>query len=108
MREAERAARQQQVTLQARLDALQIGLQRRDASGALLGSAGPVPLLGSLSELVTVEPGWQAAVSAALGVAAEALVVADLGDALAAFEYLKAKDLKRAGLLITTRSEERR
>ena len=100
LREAERAARQQQVTLQARLDALQIGLQRRDASGALLGSAGPVPLLGSLSELVTVEPGWQAAVSAALGVAAEALVVADLGDALAAFEYLKAKDLGRAGLLI--------
>ena len=100
LRNTERAAEQQLATLVARLEALQVGLQRRDASGALLAGDPPVELLGSLADLISVEEHWRTAVSAALGGAAEALAVPNLAGAVDAFEHLKAEDLGRAGLLV--------
>ena len=100
LQEQERATEQQMATLRARIDALRVGLQRRDGSGALLAGDPVAGLLGPLSDLLSVAPGWQTAVSAALGAAIEAVALTDLPAALGAFERLKSEDLGRAVMLL--------
>ena len=88
----------------ARLEALKLGLQRRDGSAALLESdlSGT---LGSLAQLVKVEPKWQTAVSAALGTATEAIAMSAAKDADEALALLKEKDLGRASMLVADAPE---
>ncbi len=101
LRDQEREAGQQRAALTARLEALTLGLEREGASSQLLAATETVGgLLGSVAALVTVESGYEAAVSAALGSAADAVAVADLDAALGAFAHLKAEDLGRAGMLL--------
>ncbi len=100
-RTREQRAGQERAALGARLDALRLGLERKDASTALLAAGDRVAgVLGSVTALVQVRPGFEQAVAAALGAAAEAVAVADLDAAVAAFAHLKAEDLGRAGLLL--------
>ncbi len=95
------AADQERAALAARVEALSSSLDRRDGAAALLALAEPVPgLLGSVAALVTVRPGYETAVAAALGPAADALVAADPGAALVAMARLREDDLGRAGLLL--------
>ena len=101
LKSAEQEAEQRQAMLGARIDALRVGLQRRDASGALLASDPIDGLLGSLPEMITVDPRWQHAVSVALGAATEALVATGFPAVNEAFDRLKTEDLGRAGLLIS-------
>jgi chromosome segregation protein len=85
----------------ARRDTLALGLTRKDGHGALLAARDRAPgLLGSIAEIVQVEPGWEVAVAAALGSAADAVAVAGLSDAAAALELLRADQAGRAGLVI--------
>ena len=105
LRERDQDAERRCATLAARIDALKMGLQRRDASGALLAGAPTDGLLGSLAGMVSVEAAWQSAIAAALGAATEAVVVADLATALEAFERLKDEDLGRAGMLVSGSDE---
>jgi chromosome segregation protein len=101
LREQERDALQQRAALVARIDALKLGLDREGASSQLLAASGSVRgLLGPVAALVTVEAGYEAAVSAALGSAADAVAVTDIDAALGAFAHLKAEDLGRAGMLL--------
>jgi chromosome segregation protein len=101
LREAEREASQRRAALAARVEALRMGLEREDASSQLLAATDAVGgLLGSVAALITVEPGYEAAVSAALGSAVDAVAVADVDAALGAFAHLKAEDLGRAGMLL--------
>jgi len=101
LREAETAAAQERAALAARVEALGLGLQRKDAAAALLADGSPVTgLLGSLSTLLRVEPGHEAAVAAALGTVADAVAVDGLDAAFAAVDHLKTDDLGRAGLLV--------
>jgi chromosome segregation protein len=87
--------------LMARKDALELGLNRKDGVGALLAASGSVSgLLGSVAAVLTVESGYETAVAAALGSAADAVAVADGQAAVAALDHLKAADLGRAGLLL--------
>ncbi|GAA3693615.1 chromosome segregation protein SMC [Zhihengliuella alba] len=83
--------------LAARRDALQAALVRRDASADVLAAA-PEGLQGRLAEHMGVEPGWEAAVSAALGGYAEALV-ADSGAARTLVEQVKHDQTGRLHLL---------
>ncbi len=99
---AERAAEQQRAHWRARVEALSVGLARRDGSGALLGDAGPDGVLGALSGLVTVEPEARTAVAAALGELADAVAVDSLEAAVAALRQLRAADAGRATLLVGT------
>ena len=99
---AERAAEQQRAHWRARVEALSVGLARRDGSGALLGDAGPDGVLGALSGLVTVEPDARTAVAAALGELADAVAVDSLDAAVAALRQLRAADAGRATLLVGT------
>ena len=98
---AERKAQAERAALAARIEALRLGLEHKDGAGALLAAGDRVTgLLGSVAALVSVRPGYEAAVSAALGSAADAVAVTDLDAAVGAFSHLKAEDLGRAGLIL--------
>jgi chromosome segregation protein len=97
---AEREAEQQRAHWRARVEALAVGLARRDGSGALLGDGAPDGVLGAVAELVTVEPAARTAVAAALGELAEAVAVASPDAAVEALALLRGADAGRAALLV--------
>jgi chromosome segregation protein len=99
--DAERAAEKDAATWKAREEALAMGLRRKDGAGALLARADQVPgLLGSLAGLLTVAPGHEAALAAALGSLADAVAVAGVDEAAEAMRWLKIQDAGRADLLV--------
>jgi chromosome segregation protein len=101
LRAEQSAAQTSRAGLAARVDALALGLERKDATGALLAAGERLSgLLGSVATLISVSDGAEAAIAAALGAAADAIAVTGLGAAVDAFEHLKADDLGRAGLLL--------
>ena len=101
LREAERAADRERVALVARKEALEMGLARKDGAGAVLAAGDRLSgVLGTVAALVTVRPGYSAAVAAALGVAADAVAVDGLDSAVGALALLKADDAGRAPLLV--------
>ncbi|HEY0453165.1 chromosome segregation protein SMC [Actinophytocola sp.] len=98
---AERTAEKDIASWKARVDALSLGLSRKDGAGALLAAGDRMPgLLGSVAALLTVEPGAEAALAAALGPVADAVAVASGDDAVAALELLRGNDSGRAGVLV--------
>ncbi len=101
MREEAQAAERERAALIARREALELSLSRKDGSGALLAATEPVSgLLGSVAALVEVRSGYEAAVAAALGAAADAVVIDGLDHALDALGRLKSDDLGRAGMVL--------
>jgi len=97
----EQQAQREVAALQARKEALELGLERKDGTGALLAATGEISgLLGSVAALLTVEPGHETAIAAALGSAADAIAVDEVSTAVVAIEKLKTEDLGRAGLLL--------
>src|SRR3954447_21920996 len=97
----ERAAEQERATWAARREALELGLRRKDGAGALLAAGDRLPgLLGSVAALLAVEPGYENAVAAALGLAGDAVAVDSAGTALAALRLLKAEDGGQATALV--------
>ena len=99
--QAERDAERERSTWTARRDALALGLTRKDGAGALLAAGSRLPgVLGSVAALLTVDPGHEAALAAALGALADAVAVTSSADAIAALQVLKADDGGRAGLVI--------
>ncbi len=102
-REEVATAERERTALTARREALEIGLNRKDGAGALLAATDRVSgLLGSVAALVTVRSGYESAVAAALGSAADAVAVSGVDDALGAIGHLKDDDLGRAGILLAT------
>jgi chromosome segregation protein len=98
---AEREAEREIASWKARVDALSMGLARKDGAGALLAASDRLPgLLGSVAALLTVEPGAEAALAAALGPVADAVAVADPEGAVAALRMLRSGDGGRAGMII--------
>jgi chromosome segregation protein len=99
--EAEAAAEKARTTASARVEALELSLSRRDGAAALLAAADDAHgIVGSVAALVTVEPGLENAVAAALGSAAEALAVDSLTAAAAALDALRADDGGQVHLLV--------
>ena len=101
--EQERVADRDRQSATARADALALSLTRRDGTAVLLGSAGTearAGVLGSVSSLLEVADGHEAAVAAALGWAAEAVAVDSLDAAVSAVEALRAGEAGRAGMLV--------
>jgi len=98
---AEREAEQEIAHWKARIDALSLGLARKDGAGTLLAAADRLPgLLGSVSALLTIEHGGEAVVAAALGSTADAIAMSTVDDGVAALELLKTSDAGRANLLL--------
>jgi len=100
-REEERTADRDRTGHQARLEALELSLRRKDGAAHLLGADGSSGLRGSVSELVSVEAGHEAAIAAALGWAADAVVAESFDQAASAVDTLRADDAGRAGLLFS-------
>nr|WP_221308712.1 chromosome segregation protein SMC [Nocardiopsis mwathae] len=101
LRDAESMAERERAAIAARKEALEMGLDRKDGAAALLSAAERLPgLLGSFAALIEVEPGHETAVSAALGVASDAVAVADAPAAAAALDLLKNDDAGRAGIVV--------
>jgi chromosome segregation protein len=101
--DAERTAEREVAQWKAREEALSMGLRRKDGAGALLARADRVPgLLGSVAALLSVQAGHEAALAAALGALADAVVVENVDGALAAVELLKTDDAGRAALLVAS------
>ncbi|WP_030351763.1 chromosome segregation protein SMC [Streptomyces scopuliridis] len=100
-REAATTAERERAALAARHDALALGLRRKDGTGALLAARDSLSgLLGPAAELLTVTPGYEIPVAAALGAAADAIAVADPTTAAEAIRLLRKQDAGRAALLL--------
>jgi chromosome segregation protein len=98
---AERDAERDRATWSARKEALELGLTRKDGAGALLAASDRLSgVLGSVAALLAVDSGYENAVAAALGVAADAVVVESSGRADAALRLLKEDDAGRAAVLV--------
>ncbi len=98
--EAQRAAQVRVSTLQARCEALDMSMQRKDGAAALLTHEAMRGIHGTVSSLITVQSGREAQVAAALGWAGEALVIESVEDASAGLGWLREADLGQAGMLI--------
>ncbi|MFF9482287.1 chromosome segregation SMC family protein [Streptomyces sp. NPDC014733] len=106
VREALTVAERRRAATSARHDALASGLRRKDGSGALLAASEELTgLLGPAAELLTVAPGHEVAVAAALGAAADALVVSGPAAAADAIRLLRKQDAGRAAMLLAAPGE---
>ncbi|MBT1101677.1 AAA family ATPase [Streptomyces sp. Tu10] len=100
-RDGATAAERRRAAVAARHEALALGLRRKDGTGALLGARDQLAgLLGPAAELLTVEPGYEVAVAAALGAAADAVAVTDPATAADAIRLLRERDAGRAAMLL--------
>ncbi|WP_435973830.1 chromosome segregation protein SMC [Streptomyces sp. Qhu_M48] len=99
-REAAATAERRRAATQARHDTLALGLRRKDGTGALL-TAGLGGLLGPAAELLTVTPGYEIPVAAALGAAADAVAATGPSAAAEALRLLRKQDAGRASLILT-------
>ncbi|MFE5769980.1 AAA family ATPase [Streptomyces sp. NPDC056485] len=100
-RDAVATAEKSRAAVSARRDALALGLRRKDGTGALLAARERLEgLLGPAAERLSVTPGYEVAVAAALGAAADALAVSSPGAAADAIRHLRVTDAGRAAFLI--------
>lgn len=104
LRDEQRAAERDQNSAQARCEALELALRRKDGAQLLLGAqegTTPTPGIdGPLAGELTVRPGHEVAVAAALGWAADALVAQTLTAAHDAVDLLRREDGGQVGLLV--------
>jgi chromosome segregation protein len=98
---AHREAEQHRASWRARVEALSVGLARKDGTQALL-TADLAGVTGTVAALLTVDAGAEAAISAALGAAADALAVADVDAAVEALSLLREQSAGRAGMLVSS------
>jgi chromosome segregation protein len=99
--DAERAAEREAASFKAREEALALSLTRKDAAGALLTAGDRLPgVLGSVAALLSVDPGHETAIAAALGPYADAVAVRGVSEAVSAVELLKTDDAGRATLVV--------
>nr|WP_243757538.1 chromosome segregation protein SMC [Allobranchiibius sp. GilTou38] len=103
----ERTAEQERSGLHSRLEALELGLRRGDGAAHLLSWGEQHGVRGSVASLVQVEAGREVAVAAALGWAADAVVVTDHQQAAAALQELREADAGRAGILVAHSTNDR-
>ncbi|MBQ1161636.1 chromosome segregation protein SMC, partial [Streptomyces sp. A73] len=100
-REAFTEAERERAATSARHDALALNLRRKDGTAALLAAKDRLTgLLGPAAELLTVTPGYELPIAAALGAAADAVAVTDLATATEALRLLRKEDGGRATLLV--------
>ena len=106
-REAATAAERRRAATQARHEALALGLRRKDGTGALLGAKDRLSgLLGPAAELLTITPGHEVPLAAALGAAADALAVTSPSAAADAIRLLRKQDGGRAALILAGDRED--
>uniref|UniRef100_UPI0005A7F23B chromosome segregation SMC family protein n=1 Tax=Streptacidiphilus neutrinimicus TaxID=105420 RepID=UPI0005A7F23B len=102
-REALATADREHAALTARRDALALALRRKDGTAALLSATDRLAgLLGPAAGHLTITPGMETPVAAALDRAADAVAVTSLSSAADALRLLRKDEAGRASLLIAT------
>ena len=101
LQSAERGAERQVASLRARIDALSTTLERKDGADWLARNRGGAGLFGSVAKLVKVHSGYEAALAAVLGAAADALAADSFGAAASAVAALKQADGGRAAIVLS-------
>ncbi|MFF3451791.1 chromosome segregation protein SMC [Streptomyces sp. NPDC002667] len=106
-REAATASERERAATRARRDALALGLRRKDGTGVLLGATDRLTgVLGPAAALLSVTPGFEVALAAAFGAAADAVAVTTPASAAEAIRLLRKQDAGRAALLLAGAPEE--
>ncbi|MFF9281074.1 chromosome segregation protein SMC [Streptomyces griseosporeus] len=101
-REAATAAERKRAATQARHEALALGLRRKDGTGILLEARDRLTgVLGPAAEQLTITPGYEIPLAAALGAAADALAVTTPASAAEAIRFLRKQDGGRASLMVS-------
>ncbi|MGV0851099.1 chromosome segregation protein SMC [Mycolicibacterium phlei] len=98
---AERAAERQVASLRARIEALSVGLERKDGAAWLLETRSDAGLLGSVANLLKVRSGYETAIAAVLGAAADAVAAENVAAAREAVAALKESDGGRAAIVLS-------
>ena len=98
--EARRVADGEHHSWSARADALASALDAARAEAGVERLAGIDGIIGTLLDVVSVDPGWEAAFEAAAGEAIAAVVVADVAAARTALAHLRDHDLSGAVLAL--------
>jgi chromosome segregation protein len=99
LRAQEQESDRDRATWSARVEALELSLVRKDGAGALL-AADQAGTLGSLAALLSIDAGYEDAIAAALGPAADAVAVESLEAAVDALRHLRQEDAGRASLVV--------
>lgn len=97
---AERGAERQVASLRARIEALSVGLDRKDGAAWLQKNRSGAGLFGSIANLLKVRNGYEVAVAAVLGAAADAVAAENSSAASAAVAALKESDGGRAAIVL--------
>ncbi|BBZ34357.1 chromosome segregation protein SMC [Mycolicibacterium confluentis] len=97
---AERASERLVASLLARIDALAVGLDRKDGAAWLAENHSGDGLFGTVAKLLKVRPGHETALAAVLGTAADAMAAENPHAARTAVEALKAADGGRAAIVV--------
>ncbi|MFF5208752.1 chromosome segregation protein SMC [Streptosporangium sp. NPDC000396] len=105
-RKADQEAQRQVAALGARFEALELSLARGADGGAALLAADLAGVLGPLATMLTVRPGAEVAVAAALGAAAEAVAVESLQSAADAIDFLRSEDGGHASLVVAAEGKK--
>jgi chromosome segregation protein len=100
LQSAERGAEREVASLRARIDALSVGIERKDGAAWLAQNHSGTGIFGPIAKLVKVRSGYEAAVAAVLGSAADALGAESFGAARSAVAALKEADGGRAALVL--------
>ncbi|WP_298459582.1 chromosome segregation protein SMC [uncultured Cellulomonas sp.] len=100
IRERLAAADRDRAAVASRIETLELSLDRKDGAGALLGADDLVGTVGSLAALLSIEPGFEDAIAAALGAVADAVVVESVDAAVDAIRWLRTDDAGRAALVV--------
>lgn len=100
LQSGERAAERQVASLRARIDALAVGLERKDGAAWLVENRSGAGLFGTIAKLVRVRTGYEAALAAVLGPAADAVAADDASAARGAVGALKDADGGRAAIVL--------
>lgn len=93
-------------TQAARAETLRASVRQPDGS-QLLQQHIPDSVIGVVAELLSVKPGWEKAITAALGPLAEALALRSHTAAAQAFDTLRAANAGRAHILVASESSAR-
>ena len=89
--------------LAARSSALSLAVDQKDGSSALVG-ARLRGIRGLVAEHVTIEPGFEAAIAAALGSLADAVLADDLDSAFGALAHSAERDFGRVDVVVADAS----
>ena len=97
----EQEAERERAAAAARFEALEQGMARRDGGAALLAATDSMSgILGSVAALMQIETGFETAIAAALGAAADAVAVDSPSAAENAVRKLRREDAGRAAIVV--------